>query len=238
MSGLIYKELVMNKRTLLIMTVVSLIVSSILFNTSDIDEGMETIYSLLGMLSFVLIFLLVGMMQPMIFQADENKRWAYFISASPKTAKGQVEAKYIFTLIISFGAMIFCMIINDLAELINGMPDMLLLIYNLLIIQLFLRALELPFIFRFGSKAGGSYKAAVFLIALLAVIAYLLFGNLSIFSSNIDAFYERVLAFIGGEIPDSLYIIMAVSPYIVGILYYVSYRISVKFYLKGAENYD
>lgn len=237
MSGLIYKELVMNKKPLLIMTLVSLIMSSVLFTQNEVEPGMETIFSLLGMLSFVLIFFIVGMMQPMIFEADETKRWAYFISASPKTAKGQVEAKYIFTLMISLGAMIFCMIVNDAAELVNGVPDMLLLIYNLLIIQIFLRAVELPFIFRFGSKVGGSYKAAVFLLALLAIIAYLLFGDLSMFK-NIDAFYDRVLALLGGDIPDSLYIVMAVSPYAAGILYYVSYRISVKFYLRGAENYD
>lgn len=237
MSGLIYKEIVTNRKTLILMAVVSTILSSIFFLQPEEADIPSTIYYLLGMMTFVFVFFIIGMMQPMIFEADETKRWAYFISSSPKAARGQVESKYIFILMISFGAMILCMVINDLAELINGVPDMFLLIYNLLIIQIFLMALELPFIFRFGSKAGGSYKAAVFIIAFLAVIAYLLFGDISMFN-NIDALYEKIIAFFNGEIPDGLYIFMAVSPYAVGIVYYISYRISVKLYLKGAENYD
>lgn len=241
MSGLIYKEVVTNKRNLLLMTLITLFLPILMLLpalSDNADEGSSgMIMSLMSIMVYIIIFLVVGTMQAQMFENDESKRWADYIVSTPKLARGQVESKYIFTLMVTIGAMILGIIGSDTANVISGSSDMSMMIYLLVIIQVFLRAVEIPFIIRWGSKVGTVLKSIMFLVLLLAGIGYLLFGDLS-FWNDMDKIYEKMIGFLNGDYPDAFFVFLGVAPYITGILYYVSYRISVRLYLKGVENYD
>lgn len=240
MSGLIYKEIITNKKTLILMSVIILIIPILMSLTvlsDDADENSAgTLMSLMNIMIYVIIFLVVGTMQAQMFENDESKRWVDYIVSTPKLARGQVESKYIFTLMVTIGAMILAMIGSDIANVISGSSDMSIMLYILVIVQLFLRAVEIPFIIRWGSKVGTVLKSIMFLVLLLAGIGYLLFGDLS-FWNDMDKVYEKMLEFLSGDFQEGFFVFLGIAPYAVGILYYLSYRISAKLYLKGADNY-
>ena len=88
-------------------------------------------------------------------------------------------------------------------------------------------------------KETRDFTRKVIIASLIIGIAYLLFGDLSIFGS-----YESFTNFLMNHIlsedgfttgfTDILYLI----PALIYVLYYISYRISCKLYLKGGEHYD
>lgn len=240
MSGLIYKEIITNKKTLVPASVITLLLPILMSLTAlsdNADEGSSgMIMSLMSVMVYIIIFLVVGTMQAQMFENDESKRWADYIVSTPKLARGQVESKYIFTLTVTIGAMILAMIGSDIANVISGSSDMSIMLYILVIVQIFLRAVEIPFIIRWGSKVGTVLKSIMFLVLLLAGIGYLLFGDLS-FWNDMDKVYEKMLGFLSGDFSEGFFVFLGIAPYAVGILYYLSYRISAKLYLKGAENY-
>ncbi|MDE7093708.1 MAG: hypothetical protein K2O52_02230, partial [Oscillospiraceae bacterium] len=69
-------------------------------------------------------------------------------------------------------------------------------------------------------------------------IIYALFGDLSIFGS-VDNFYEKIINFIDGKnTPEILLLVIGIFMHVAVLFYYLSYKISCKYYLKGVECYD
>ncbi len=65
-------------------------------------------------------------------------------------------------------------------------------------IQLLTVSIEIPFVVDFGSKVGSMIKALTFILVILVVVVYALFGDLSIFGS-IDSFYDWLFNLISGN---------------------------------------
>jgi uncharacterized membrane protein YciS (DUF1049 family) len=106
----------------------------------------------------------------------------------------------------------------------------------LFFLQLFLRAVETPFLVRYGSKSGKQVKLLVLLGAVFLVIVYLLFGPLP----DSDTVFETIVNWFSGEnkLSGMLLGAAAILPYMIVALYYVSYRISCRLYQRGVEAYD
>lgn len=236
MVGLLYKEFIQNRRNLALIGGTLMIFSSIMFIPEP--EGFEEIWTLLGLIVYVPIFALTGdMFQSSIFESDESKKWAYFIASSPMTVKGQVGSKYWFTLLTSYAVLVWCAVCDAISCAVHDNPNsMISLIVMLFFIQIMMRAVEMPFIIRFGSKIGAVYKGIVFSVLIFAVIVYLLFGDLSKFGS-VENFYSWFFKMMSGG-SNGMLIFSAALPYVSVGLYYLSYRLSCGFYMKGAENYD
>ena len=107
---------------------------------------------------------------------------------------------------------------------------------------------SLPFVIRYGSKRGVNIKVAVILIIALCIGIYALFGDISYFMKGegfVNQIQEAVMNINGNEVADKLLkqdasklLIASLIPHIIVGLYYLSYRISCKLYLKGTEEYD
>jgi hypothetical protein len=99
-----------------------------------------------------------------------------------------------------------------------------------------MRALEIPFVVRYGSKNGAKYKGCIFAAIILAVIIYMLFGYIPRFMSAEHFFewYENMM----NSTTNGMLIFIAVLPYISLTLYCISYRISCRLYQKGVDTYD
>ena len=106
-----------------------------------------------------------------LFHYDEREKWCCFAVSTPLSFKGQVAAKYLFSLGINvltlLTALICCGIMSAFTgENLISMMRTGLVAFGLTIT---LNAFEFPFYFRFGSEHGSQIKAASIGVVLLAV---------------------------------------------------------------------
>ena len=238
MQGLLFKELIVHKKTLLFVGGMVLVFSlmGILIPLQDDFEDGNFIY--LGMLIPIMMFAAVGMaVQGSLFLPDENRRWAYFIASTPKEDEGQVRSKYLAVLISTFAVNAICIFWDNLEGVIYPKyTSVTSIIYAAACVQLILRSIEIPFIVRFGTKRGLDIKAKMLLAVAFAVFVYLLFGDISMFGS-LDKFWEWVTN-VMKDPTDTVLTVFTVLGVLALPMFYASYRISVKLYMKGAEHYD
>lgn len=242
MAGLLYRELVLNKKNLLSMALGEMAISLIMFLPLIFAEdnlGLEpsTVTALLSVFVFIMIFFMLGMMTAAIFEADESKKWAYFITSTPMTDVSQIKEKYLFTLLLYIAVFVWCYFLAVLLTALGGAANAMIA-FMMMCIMLVTNAIEFPFIVRFGSKAGSHIKTAVMLLVMVIAFEYIFFGDLSIFGSfeKFFEFFERLSD--TSLMTDISLVLLAVFPYISAGLYYLSYKISCKLYLKGAEEYE
>lgn len=236
MAGLLYKELVLNKRNIISMAVAELVISLVIFMPL-FDGGLEDADILTYLLSTVMIpvmFLSLGMTAG-FFEIDETKKWAYFISSSPVTQTGHIRTKYIFTFLMYTALLVWCYYLSAFALVLGGSINMSIAVFMQWIMLIF-NAVEFPFMVRFGTKAGGFIKSAFMIALMLIFIEYALFGDFSSDSEKIFAFIESLSE--TTAMSDIMCILTAVFPCAAAGLYYLSYKISCKLFLKGAEEYD
>lgn len=170
-----------------------------------------------------------------MLKEDESRRWAYFITSTPMLKK-HIEAKYWFIMIISLSTVFIVSVFDAINCIFFDTQSLQLLIIILFYLQIFMRAIEIPFLVRFGTNMGGYYKAGVLVLVLLIVGIYFLFGDLSHFGT-MDDFYEWFFKAMNGGVK-ALEIFYAIFPYIAVTAYYLSYKLSCRLYLKGAENFE
>jgi hypothetical protein len=181
--------------------------------------------------------ILIGSVQEILFLHDENKCYSAFISSTPLAGNGQVLCKYYEMAMLSAVLLVWGAVCDQIICLVNGLSGSTLgMRMCFFFIQLFLRAVETPFMVRYGSKAGKQVKLLVLMGAAFLGIVYLLFGPLP----DSDTLFETIGSwFLSEEKMSGLLLgAAAILPYAVLALYYVSYRISCGLYQKGVETYD
>lgn len=145
---------------------------------------------------------------------------------------------------IGFAAMNVCMltdfiacsIIEQCTELIPTSFQSLYTGFFMLI--LFLNAIEIPFIVRFGYRKGVNLKAVIFVLVIAAVGIYFLFGDISMFGSWED-FMQFIIDILNGRRGGTILVaVSALAPFMIGLFYVLSYKISCKMYVKGVEQLD
>ncbi len=236
MKGLIYKELILNRSSLLQLLLCILSLSCFPFLMATGEDFVDLLASLASIVNCCVLFFLLGMFQSKLFEVDEYKKWCHFIASTPKRGTGQVREKYVFLLLLSGGMLGWCFLLQNILNLIYDSDlDVEKLYCMLFFFQVFMNALEIPFLFCFGSKFGELYKAFVFFLVLFGVIIYALFGDLSQFGS-IDTFFDWLLQLASGD-GNALGTFQKVFPPISVLLYYLSYRLSCRWYLKGANTF-
>ncbi len=236
MFGLIYKELITHKKQLLAITPVlvfflgwTIVPPAV---TSDLNEWE---LDLALTFSSIVIMLTIGMFESGIVEADEVKKWQEFIVSAPYGIRRQIGAKYV------FNAAFSCVIANVLtlffsvAAAINDTDVNIAeaLLFQFLWLQLLIRALEMPFLFRFGSKQGNIFRMVLIGALTIGIIIYGLFGDLSVLGS-LKSFLQWMKDFLTDKSSYFLYL----TPLVTWIIYFLSYEISCKLYLKGGEYYD
>ncbi|WP_303824349.1 ABC-2 transporter permease [Ruminococcus flavefaciens] len=244
MTGLLYKILRINWVKLLLFFIGSMFypaMFALLFRFSpDALDGADGNVSLLiwGVCAF-LTFFFGGACQDSLFNDGESKKWAYFVASTPTGIKGHIGSKYLFALAWSMVTVTALILINYFAvdgnkDLADGSVVFIVFFY----IQLLMRAAEFPLMARFGGKMGKNMKLIILGIAAFIIFAYALFGDTSAFA-DIDTFLDRLFNAI--QDPDTLKKItlkFSIAAAAVIPVYYLSYRLSVRWYLKGVETYE
>lgn len=170
-----------------------------------------------------------------LFHYDEREKWCCFAVSTPPSFKGQVAAKYLFSLGINvltlLTALICCGIMSAFTgENLISMMRTGLVAFGLTIT---LNAFEFPFYFRFGSEHGSQIKAASIGVVLLAVCIYGLFGDISFLFS--DTIVQDFINIMNGTFFRTF---SAVIPAISVGLLFLSFWISTPLYRKGMECYE
>ena len=243
MPGLLYKELVIMKKDLLLCGAGIVLVSVLLFlpwGKWDMLNAASMTYVFGPMVTYFCIYIIISVAQSGIFAHDERRVWSAYITASPLLGNGQVLSKYYITLALSFTGVLWGFVCDNICMLTSGIYGSAASIYmTVFFVQIVLRAFELPFIIRFGEKHGRTYKILLISVAAFLGIVYLLFGKLPE-NLSLDGFFEFLLKLSRNEavLSDIMLGITAVFPYAALLLYYLSYKISCKLYQKGVNTYD
>lgn len=250
MYGLLYKELVVNKKSLLMLAGTALFFLFCIFIVliSDIESSftgsdLGAAVNVAVLVYTVILFIFVAIMGSMIFENDESAIWSRFIASTPFMQRGHVRAKYIFGLLMQTAAALQCLIAEVIVKIYAAVRyDVPIKITSfefsltMIIILMLLSAFEYPFYIRFGSKTGSGVRKAIFAGIFLFIVIYLLFGDLSDLGQSLDSFVDFFLKILGGEmLGKGKTLIFAV---IAVICYLLSYYVSRNLYLKGAESFE
>ena len=137
--------------------------------------------------------LVVEMFQQGIFEHDERKVWLSFIGSTSHGVQKQVLSKYAFQLILSTAVFAWCSIFFLCAKFIENNCNIewaFKFLQILLWIQIFFRAVENPFLIRFGSKRGNMIRVTV--CRLHCLLYHILFHACCISEAEKITISERV----------------------------------------------
>ena len=245
MSGLLYKDFCVLKKSIWSIVLGALIFSIPLFlpmeslMENSIDAEVVTFVHM-PIFVYFMLFAAVSSFQGFLFEHDERRVWCYYITASPLGYKGQVLSKYFMTLATSFAVVVWGFVCDNICMLISGYYGSAANIYTTFFyIQIILQVIEYPFLIRFGHKHGNTYKVAFLIVAFYAVMIYLLFGKLPE-NFSMDTVFDFVFKLAASEtaLPTIAMGAIALLPYVAAILFYLSYKLSCKWYLKGVDAYE
>lgn len=185
---------------------------------------------------YFLAFWLPSMASSTLFSVDESKTCCAFAMSLPQGAKGHVEAKYYYLLILNLSILFITFVCDTITTAMLGgaMSNTTMLVF-IFALSLLLSAIEVPFMIRFGSQRGLSIKGAVIGGVFIFAFLYILFGDITWLIENENDPIAALMEWLqSGDIlfPLSLFPIVCIA------LYYLSCKISVKLFRKGAESYE
>ncbi len=249
MYGFLYRNFRVMRQMLIMLSFIILstafmpIFKALNWDPEELNDIMG--YHMPCMLFYFILMMLSYFINGELHKADEKRLPVYFAIASPAGVNGYVKSKYITTLLLPFIAMNICLVTDIIATAILDLrPDVVQVtsfmgIYTgMFMMIILLNAIELPFMIRFGVKKGANVKAVIFLGILAAAGIYFLFGDISMFGTMED-FIQFLLDVLNGKRGGTtLLAISALMPPITLALYYLSYLLSCKLYLKGVEQLE
>ncbi len=243
MLGLLYKDFCVMKKNVLGTMFGCFLYSIPLFVPASTWEitghPMTFTFTILPAVLYMTMFACISIVQNNLFEQDERKIWSSYITATPLGYRGQVRSKYAMSLILSFAVVIWGYICDMISSLSSGSVGSASNIYvTYFYIQTIMQAFEYPFLIRFGHKYGNTFKLGLFIAAFYGIMVYLLFGRIP--ETLSEDFFGFLIGLATSEkaLPTFLLGILALLPYVAAGLYYVSYKVSCKWYLKGVEAYE
>ena len=234
MTGLVYKEWKQNRWFILSMIPCSFAPLLALLLLREQITSVDNIALRIG--GLIAGFLAAGALQLLVLRGDDRKLWGYWITATADGYKGFLRVKYemIFGMIVllmfsvQFGDMGYCAVAADMGKEEVGQISGIAL--PLCFVQILLRAIDIPFVYRFGSKKGSFVKLICLIVLVIIMLAFLIL-NIE-HSDNIIESCKKVINVQNSSLLLSIGLVVCLA------LYYLSYRITCKLYLKGVEQYD
>jgi hypothetical protein len=232
MTGLVYKEWKQNRCFILSMILCGVVPLCFLIEKDIFND--TNILRTFGMIS---AFLVAGGLQTMVLRGDDRKLWGYWITSTSDGYKGFLRVKYemVFGMVVLFMFSLqmfdelFCAVAFDTG--ITEIRELSNISVPLIFAQLLLRAIDIPFTLRYGNKKGSLIKL-IYSLVFTIIISAMIFTNFCNFSVILFETGEKLFS------GDNLSLVFGVFTVSVLVIYYLSYRISCRIYLKGVEQYD
>lgn len=251
MTGFIYKEFKQNQAFIFLMTIIAVVV---IFAPLPMEMSMEKMSlqeafaGLTGDGNTIRLFMLIlgyvgaGALQGLTLRGNDRKLWAIFTASTPDGIDGFIRIKYemIFAMIVlmAVSCWFFDQLLGAMVFDITGkvLPTLSSMYMALSFIQIFLRAIEIPFIVRFGMKRGSVIKTIILIIITIILSFLVLLNPGGVVEKAVSIALNIYDTSISGT--DILLLVLWSSPLFALGLYYLSYKISCKLYMKGVEQYD
>lgn len=248
MKGLLYKEFKQNRTGLLVTILVPFLVVLLPFVLSSADFELSVAGAFISLnneaamsklLLILVTYLVAGDMQGKTLMGDDTKKWGLFVASNPEGIQGYLYIKYVFIfgmcgLMYVAGTMADYLYCTMGYQVTKQVIEPSVIVTLLFYIQLFLRAIELPFFIRFGMKRGSTIKI---ILGLLSVLVFTMLVALDPFDIVTKA-VGMIDSLRAGDVSDAITLLIALFPFLALGSYYLSYRISCKLYMKGVEQYD
>lgn len=231
MAGLMYKNLLLYRTELIVVGALQLLISATVLLTGimgSVSPGGTLVL-------YCCMFLTIGFTESGLFAPDEKQSARNFLISAPTGAAGHIESKYWFLLLLDLGVMILCFLTDTAVFALTGDENAMtgVILVLLFSMSLLVDALSLPFIVYFGTGSGLSVKASALGVILVLVLTYALFGDISYFlSHDFMTAVEKLLE------DGNVLLMLGLLPYLAGFLYWLSAKLSVALFRKGAENYE
>lgn len=203
--------------------------------TGEVDESEVALLVASSAAAYYVVFFLIDWALQDSFVGEDQSLWQSFVMATPGTMKAQIQSKYCLAIFLNVCVLVFCeledvigcVLFKDMTISTSIIP-VLLVCWNLV-----KTAFTLPFVYAYGSKQGNTVKMIFFVLFVLAIVVYGLFGDISwALNGNI---LEKIRTFF---LEGNGIWILGIFPYVAALLYYISYRICLKVYRKGLENIE
>ena len=246
MFGLIYKDMLILKKDIMqILIIVALFGIVLLYPWADSGNFVDfqiasavitpktMSYTIMPIFIYFIMYVIMSVLQSDIFEHDEREEWMNYVVASPLTIKGQVVTKYIISFGMSLVVVLYGVICDVLCMLVTGEKGSAWKIYmTYFLIQTILRAIEIPFIIRFGHKHGKNYKILIMISIMYLGGVYALFGKLP----NIE--YSNILGEIINFLSDGKAMEEGFVKFFVGLIItaFITYILSCRISTRVAKN--
>lgn len=247
MSGLMHKELKQNWILIILTAVTALftIFSPVIFSIciqgnsrhmayENIRKNGDCIRVALCLIGYAV----TGILQWITLKDNNPKNWAYFTASTPKGIKACVSAKYKMIVFMVIFQYLCCCFFNisftsDANQVLKeNMPELSYLFFIMLGVQLLLRAVEIPFTIKYGTKTGILIKAGMLLVIIIVINVLVAF--------NPGEIVIKVISLIVNE--KEISNIMKPFIYFIGMIlttvFVLSYQISCKLNMKRVQQCD
>ena len=208
MIGLIYKDLMVMRKTLALYMVIFAVYGY-----------MGIVYNQGGLL-FAMVLVLSAMLPVSSIAYDERCKWDKIANTAPLSRKEIVMAKYLFAILLTVFSVAVCFVIY-LFDSRMPMTEKLIMCYMLTMGGMLYQALLLPVNIKFGAEKGRNIMLAIMFVPVLLVVAVSNTGLVDL---------SAVVLFLENNEQLIPYIVTAT----VAVVYAASVTLSVKIY----ENKD
>ncbi len=232
MTGFVFKEWKQNRWFILSMILCGAL-PAVFFLEKDIFNDINVL-RIFGMIS---AFLVAGGLQTMVLMGDDRRLWGYWVTSTSEGYKGFLRVKYemVFGMVLLFlfslqtVDSLICAAAADIG--ITEIRDISIIMIPLAFLQILLRSVDIPFTLRYGNKKGSLIKL-IYSLVFAIILSVIILTNIC--NSSVILFDAFKKLFTG----DHLSLLFGVFAVSVLVIYYLSYRISCRIYLKGVEQYD
>lgn len=232
MLGLLYKDFiaVKGKIYIYIMSVLTvlIIISKVLIKDIEYDVLLIGLIIWAALILYCVIF---TKLELELLDSDEGRRRKQYYMSMPLSKETYVASKYLFLLITVYVIMsvvmfwIYISLCNSKESIaINTMTSILSALPSITCVYMIIPTIEMPFYIGFGTKKGMLIRTSIFCIIFFIVLVYIMFGDLSIIDKiNVVAIIEYLK-----KHKEVALVLETFIPIVFSILYYVSYRLSLK----------
>lgn len=231
MTGLLYKDFVAVKGKIYAgacLLVTAVIFLSVLLIPSDEVSDNFIWYGIMSAIGLG-YFVIIGKLEISMMEVDEGRRRKNYILSLPVSKNKYVASKYIFLLIAFYTLMSLGIFLSSMLKINRSSEDILLYadimsaaLPVITALVMIIPSVEMPFFVGLGVKRGIQMKTGIVIAIFFFIIAYMLFGDLTIFNR---ISLEGLLEYFTRH-KDVMMIIQVAAPYMLLGVYYLSYRLS------------
>lgn len=204
MSGILLNDLYVNKKMIWLRSGIVFCLG-VLFLIPIKEEILEDnlllfsiLYPLVGILSLVFALICANQTIHEAISEDEKTDWQNFLLSVPSGVRGLVWMKYVETFVIYIGICLLHVVLFQVVEWMTGIsiPKTIILLCGCFF---FLQsALELPLMFRLGSRYGNYIKMGMGFALVFGVILYLLYGPID-GGVNVNSVLTHLIAWVNRD---------------------------------------